>query len=321
MKNFDKERMNQSINEAYNNQSEKVKELLQTAKDNLAVNKPVYDYTGSKKEFKYMSNIARTVSKKKEIENTVENKLDTKFAEMQEKLNINSKNLDVIFENVAQNNQKEIDLIKEIKELSIDSNDNLEGFINRKLEQNRNEIISKINDIKSEELTNSKLQEVKNEIVQTIKSKEITIKPELEETKDIIYQKIQASQNVMENRISQTKNILEKKIDNIKMPEVTATISDEMIAQLRQEMSQMYQYESRYLIDSFREEKNSYMKLIEEKDKEIRYLNDRVYKCEERLQKEIEKRHRASIFSSFFRKEEEVEEQPVYTSQILSYLY
>ena len=305
-----------------------------------------------------MSAISRTISKKKEIENSVENKIDTKFEEMQDKLNINSKNLDVIFENVAQNNQKEIDLIQEIKDFSISSSDNLEKTINKRITETQKQLTEKMNQIKQEELINPKLQEVKNEIIEKIESKQISIKPELEETQNAIYQKIQASQdeieekienkqvtikpeleeaqkeiykkietsqNMLAEKINQTQNALEEKISNVKIPETTttATISSDMLGQLRQEISYMYQNENRYLIDSFMEEKYAYMKLIEEKDREIRNLNDRVYKCEEKLQKEIEKRHRASIFSSFFRKEEEPEVEPAsaYTSQILSYLY
>ena len=51
MNNIEKEKINNSINEAYENQSEKVKKLLESAKENLEDKKSKeYDYVGNKQK-------------------------------------------------------------------------------------------------------------------------------------------------------------------------------------------------------------------------------------------------------------------------------
>ena len=53
MVNIDKEKINENINDAYNNQTEKVKQLLESAKKNLADQKEcLYDYTANKEKAK-----------------------------------------------------------------------------------------------------------------------------------------------------------------------------------------------------------------------------------------------------------------------------
>ena len=66
MENIDKEKINQNINDAYNNQTEKVKQLLESAKKNLADQKECqYDYTANKDQAKQLYKVNRIVTKKK----------------------------------------------------------------------------------------------------------------------------------------------------------------------------------------------------------------------------------------------------------------
>ena len=77
---YDKEKMNESINEAYNNQTEKVKELLESAKKNLAEQKQCpYDYSTNKEKASNFYTVSRVVTKKKENENRIENNINSKF--------------------------------------------------------------------------------------------------------------------------------------------------------------------------------------------------------------------------------------------------
>ena len=115
MNNIDKEKINNSINEAYEKQSKKVKELLQSAKENLADQKEcTYNYVTNKEKANQLYKISRVVTRKKQDENGIENKLEDKFNEMSEKIDISSKNLNFIFENVTQNNNNIMRKVDEI---------------------------------------------------------------------------------------------------------------------------------------------------------------------------------------------------------------
>ena len=117
MNNIDKEKINNSINEAYEKQSEKVKELLQSAKESLADQKEcTYNYVTNKEKANQLYTISRVVTKKKSNEAELENRLEDRFNKMNEKIDISSKNLNFIFENVTQNNNNVIKRVDEIKE-------------------------------------------------------------------------------------------------------------------------------------------------------------------------------------------------------------
>ena len=65
MKNIDKEKINYSINDAYNNQTEKVKELLESAKKTLVDQKECpYDYAVNKQKAKQILESIRKDNKK-----------------------------------------------------------------------------------------------------------------------------------------------------------------------------------------------------------------------------------------------------------------
>ena len=98
MVNIDKEMINDHIDEAYNGQTEKVKELLESAKKNLADQKSCsYDYVANKQKASHLYQVSRVISKNKNKEDKRENNINDKFDKMNEKLEINSKNLDFIF--------------------------------------------------------------------------------------------------------------------------------------------------------------------------------------------------------------------------------
>ena len=97
--------------------------------------------------------------------------------------------------------------------------------------------------------------------------------------------------------------------------------NEQALNQIKQEIIQTYQKENKYAINTLLEERNNYLKELEQKDKEIRQLNYKIYEYEEKLEREIAKREKISIFASLFRKEEIQEEEPIYTSQILNYVY
>ena len=73
MVNIDKEKINENINDAYNNQTEKVKELLESAKKNLSDQKEcLYDYTANKEKAKQLYKVNRFDIKGKQLLKTQE---------------------------------------------------------------------------------------------------------------------------------------------------------------------------------------------------------------------------------------------------------
>lgn len=273
MENIDKQKINQNINDAYNNQTEKVKQLLESAKKNLADQKECqYDYTANKDQAKQLYKVNRIVTKKKEEEKQKEDKIDEKFSKMDERLNVHSKNLDIIFESVAQNNNNQISALKEISN-----------------EQN-----------KTSKSIGKAMQEIKAQ-KETNKQYSIEVKEGIQSY--ILEAKVE-TQNAFQSKIEEMQKENEMKLNQIK-----------------EEIIKSYQTENKYAINSLVKERDSYIKELQEKDREIRELNYKIYEYEEKLEREIAKREKVSIFAPLFRKQVEEEQQPTYISQILNYVY
>ena len=109
--------------------------------------------------------------------------------------------------------------------------------------------------------------------------------------------------------------MLEQKISEIQ------NANDKKIVEMKEEIINYYKSESKYAVNTLLEERNQYLKELEEKDKHIRELNYKIYKYEEKLEKAEEKKGRFNILAPFYQKNIEEEEQPVYTSQILNCVY
>ena len=137
---------------------------------------------------------------------------------------------------------------------------------------------------------------------------------------------IKIGQKESERRIIKAQGILEEKIEEMKaqnenkLQEIKEQ-NESQLEEIKEQIYKMYQKENKHAISTLLEERNSYMKELEEKDREIRELNYKIYAYEEKLEKEMAKRERVSIFAPFFRKQTIQEEEPVYTSQILNYVY
>ena len=302
MINIDKEKINENINEAYNNQTEKVKELLESAKKNLADLKECpYDYKTSKENANKFHTVSRVVTKKKENENRIDSNINSKFEEMNKKLEINSKNLDTIFENVTQNNKRETDLLEDISE---------------KQEDGMSKVIKAIKKVEKENLKN-------RQSLETTQSNIINSQVEIQ---NVIQNTLVTANTIIENNILEGKKQVDQKIE-----ELQATLEEKInkmqkqneqgLYQVQEEILKTYKAENKHAINTLLEERSGYLKELEEKDKEIRQLNYKIYEYQEKLEKEIAKRERLSIFAAFFRKEEVQEEEPIFTSQILNYIY
>lgn len=295
MNNIDKEKINNSINEAYEKQSEKVKELLQSAKESLADQKEcTYNYVTNKEKANQLYTISRVVTKKKSNEAELENRLEDRFNKMNEKIDISSKNLNFIFENVTQNNNNVIKRVDEIKE-------NNEVLTNKLL--------------KAQLDTEKSMLEEQNKVQETLLDSHASME-----------NSIKIGQKESERRIIQAQGILEEKIEAIKVQnenklQEIKKQNESQLEEIKEQIYKMYQKENKHAISTLLEERNSYMKELEEKDREIRELNYKIYAYEEKLEKEMAKRERVSIFAPFFRKQTIQEEEPVYTSQILNYVY
>lgn len=295
MNNIDKEKINNSINEAYEKQSEKVKELLQSAKKSLADQKEcTYNYVTNKEKANQLYTISRVVTKKKSNEAELENRLEDRFNKMNEKIDISSKNLNFIFENVTQNNNNVIKRVDEIKE-------------------NNEVLTNKL--VKAQLDTEKSMLEEQNKVQETLLDSHASME-----------NSIKIGQKESERRIIQAQGILEEKIEAIKVQnenklQEIKEQNESQLEEIKEQIYKMYQKENKHAISTLLEERNSYMKELEEKDREIRELNYKIYAYEEKLEKEMAKRERVSIFAPFFRKQTIQEEEPVYTSQILNYVY
>lgn len=302
MENIDKEKINQNINDAYNSQTEKVKQLLESAKKNLADQKECqYDYTANKDQAKQLYKVNRIVTKKKEADKQKEDKINEKFSKMDERLNIHSKNLDIIFESVAQNNNNQISALKEIS---------------NKQNKTSKSIGKAMQEIKAQKETNKQYSiEVKEGIQSYIlEAKVETQNAFLEGQKNLEETLLNKTSN-MENNILNSQTALQSKIEEIQKE------NEMKLDQIKEEIIKSYQTENKYAINSLVKERDSYIKELQEKDREIRELNYKIYTYEEKLEREIAKREKVSIFAPLFRKQVEEEQQPTYISQILNYVY
>ncbi len=302
MENIDKEKINQNINDAYNSQTEKVKQLLESAKKNLADQKECqYDYTANKDQAKQLYKVNRIVTKKKEEDKQKEDKIDEKFSKMDERLNVHSKNLDIIFESVAQNNNNQISALKEIS---------------NKQNKTSKSIGKAMQEIKAQKETNKQYSiEVKEGIQSYIlEAKVETQNAFLEGQKNLEETLLNKTSN-MENNILNSQTALQSKIEEIQKE------NEIKLDQIKEEIIKSYQTENKYAINSLVKERDSYIKELQEKDREIRELNYKIYTYEEKLKREIAKREKVSIFAPLFRKQVEEEQQPTYISQILNYVY
>lgn len=302
MENIDKEKINQNINDAYNSQTEKVKQLLESAKKNLADQKECqYDYTANKDQAKQLYKVNRIVTKKKEEDKQKEDKINEKFSKMDERLNIHSKNLDIIFESVAQNNNNQISALKEIS---------------NKQNKTSKSIGKAMQEIKAQKETNKQYSiEVKEGIQSYIlEAKVETQNAFLEGQKNLEETLLNKTSN-MENNILNSQTVFQSKIEEMQKE------NEMKLDQIKEEIIKSYQTENKYAINSLVKERDSYIKELQEKDREIRELNYKIYTYEEKLEREIAKREKVSIFAPLFRKQVEEEQQPTYISQILNYVY
>lgn len=302
MENIDKEKINQNINDAYNSQTEKVKQLLESAKKNLADQKECqYDYTANKDQAKQLYKVNRIVTKKKEEDKQKEDKINEKFSKMDERLNIHSKNLDIIFESVAQNNNNQISALKEIS---------------NKQNKTSKSIGKAMQEIKAQKETNKQYSiEVKEGIQSYIlEAKVETQNAFLEGQKNLEETLLNKTSN-MENNILNSQTVFQSKIEEMQKE------NEMKLDQIKEEIIRSYQTENKYAINSLVKERDSYIKELQEKDREIRELNYKIYTYEEKLEREIAKREKVSIFAPLFRKQVEEEQQPTYISQILNYVY
>lgn len=295
MNNIDKEKINNSINEAYEKQSEKVKELLQSAKESLADQKEcTYNYVTNKEKANQLYTISRVVTKKKSNEAELENRLEDRFNKMNEKIDISSKNLNFIFENVTQNNNNVIKRVDEIKE-------------------NNEVLTNKL--VKAQLDTEKSMLEGQNKVQETLLDSHASMENSIKIGQKESERRIIKAQGILEEKIEEMKAQNENKLQEIKEQ------NESQLEEIKEQIYKMYQKENKHAISTLLEERNAYMKELEEKDKEIRELNYKIYAYEEKLEKEMAKRERVSIFAPFFRKQTIQEEEPVYTSQILNYVY
>ena len=220
---------------------------------------------------------------------------------MDERLNVHSKNLDIIFESVAQNNNNQISALKEI---SNKQNKTSKSIGKAMQEINAQKETNKQYSIEIKEGIQSYILEAKVETQNAI----------LEGQKNLEETLLNKTLN-METNILNSQTALQSKIEEIQKE------NEIKLIQIKEAIINSYQTENKYAINSLVKERDSYIKELQEKDREIRELNYKIYTYEEKLEREIAKREKVSIFAPLFRKQVEEEQQPTYISQILNYVY
>ena len=309
-------KINENINDAYNNQTEKVKRLFDDAQKKLDIkDSKEYYYTKNKNEVKHVYNLNRAILKNKEITNTIERKIDTKLNEMQNKLNINSKNLDFIFEKVSNNNKNQIELIKELNiknQNSIKKNINKTYQKHEKVFQERQSEIEKKVDSFKEEIKDIVIAENEN-TKEILTNQNKILESFIEEQKDF-KESVLNTYKESEVKIAEMQNSFETKLDN--MQKLYESNSEEL-----QNIKAMYHKEYKNSMSTLLQERKEYINEIGERDRQIRELNYKIFDIEEKLEREKEKRNKASIWNIFRKKSNYEEEKISYTTQILNYAY
>ena len=386
MRSIDKTIVNNNINEAYDNQTEKVKKLLDSAKLNLdRSNNDKREYSANKEKVKSLYSLNRIVKKNKETQNNIEDRIDEKLSEMQDKLDINSKNLDFIFSNVSKNNNEQINLIKDLNEKQEESikntyNQFIENYTRKQLEAEekllnahtdaikkifeeksnvsidnenvkgiseipndlKNEILEKQDDLRGVFLATGTSIENKiigrqNEMQANLREIQIKAKEDILKEQHQIKNSITNSQNQIRESVIKGQKELKEVIETRQKDSEARMINSQKLVEeqlkylqkqneknfedLKSEILSMYRKENRYSINMLLEERSGYIKELEEKDRQIRELNYRIYDMEDKLEKEKEKRYKVSFWDLFTKKKQEETEEPVFTSQILSYGY
>ena len=305
MENINKKKINENIEEAYKYQTDKVKELLQSAKDNLADLKECpYDYITKKEKANQFHNISRVITRKKENENRIEKNMNEKFLEMNQKLDINSKNFDFIFKHITENEQQEIELLQNTMQQHKEETSKVLHKIKRLEKQNANR--------------NTYMMQKAEDMQKHIEQSQAEIMHEITDNFLDSNQKMQNNILIYQQETTRKMMSLESQIEN-KINELQKH-HEINLKQMKEEIEQMYQQENKHAINTLLEERNNYLKELEEKDNEIRQLNYKIYQYEEKLEQEIAKRQKQNIWNTIFRRTEN-EEEVQYITQILSSVY
>lgn len=299
MVNIDKNEVNKNINEAYENQTDKVKELFDSAKIKMETQDEEYKFKVNKTAAKKVYNLQRIIEKKKTENKEIEDSLDKKFNNMNDKLDLNSKNLDFIFTTVANKNDKEIELLNEINKSSNEANENNIQML-----------------LEIREILESSLKNIKSFDEEEILLIQKQLESRIIELQEQIGNKVVNSNIRTQREISNIRDSLDRKIKEIQR------LNEDNINEIRRELERTYKNNDKTLVKEFMEEKNTYLKELEEKDKQIRELNYKIYKYEDMLEKAEKRKARFNLFAPFYKHEtieEEDEEEPVVTSQILNF--
>lgn len=305
MENINKEKISENIDEAYKNQTDKVKELLQSARNNLADLKECpYDYITKKEKANQFHSISRVITRKKEKENKIEKSMNEKFLEMNQKLDINSKNLDFIFEHITENDQQKIMLLQNATEQHKEEISKVLHKIKRLEKQNANKnayMMQKAEDM--QKCIKQSQAEIIDNITDSLLDSNQKMKNNIFIHQQEATRKMMSLGSQIENRINELQKCHEINLKRMK-----------------EDIEQMYKQENKHAINTLLEERNNYLKELEEKDNEIRQLNYRIYQYEEKLEQEIAKRQKQNIWNTIFRKTKN-EEEIQYVTQILSSAY
>lgn len=158
------------------------------------------------------------------------------------------------------------------------------------------------------------LEEMKEELIQSIESIKVP-----QNNDNIINFQAESERRLMKNQEEMYKKITDLQHENEKLLIEVQEKNEEKLNQFKNEMFEQYGKEDKNLFNKYLEEKHEYIKELEEKDRQIRELNYKIYEYEEKLDKEIQRRQRNSVFG-LFRKNIEEEQQTSYTCQILNYI-
>lgn len=236
------------IKEAYENQTQAVKVLLESAKNNLKQDKKavVLKTTKGKAEQIYVA--GEFINRGNREKNKLENLLKEEFEKTNKNIQIHSKNLDFIIQTVTEREVQEGKLLNKVVEQSEEYHSKIEEeftSIKEQTEVNQKKIQNKLQKIKEKtSISNITIQEMLKEIK---KKNEIS-----EENLESILAKMK-EQNSLESKqtIDIIKNIKEHNIlENAKMQKVLADVKENEIAnaiQMQEKIQDNFQIQKDYI--------------------------------------------------------------------------
>lgn len=339
MEKIDQKVLEKQISTVYAAQTKKVQELLETVA--LELNKKEKKeilFTLDRNKAKQMYHVGKVVNKTKDEKRNMSSQVQKEFEKMNEKLDLNAKNLDYIFSCANERENQEMQLLQEIAQ----NQRKWEDSAKNEIEKNQTKQQGFIIEVKEELL--EYLTQIKVENDQQIEGVQQNLKSYYTAFVDQAQKGIEELKGCNQ---SQTENVIEefrKETDQVgghiselesKIKQYSQQIQEEMkqnfytlkeefdrkqteevtvFQNWKQEMIQAYEQKTQ----KEKEEQEELKKQLQSKDHQIEELKYQLYEYHQKVKRLENKKHQ-SIWNSFWKQMENEEEQ-IPICQIINYV-